>query len=201
MVIQVDKLKSSSGFRPNVVSTFFSPFSLSPLRSLFLLFPTSAPLTPVLYRDHGLTPTSHDAGTRVFASQIRVADPNVDNGSFSSLTTKETMEWIMAVGNIDEISPRFKHTEQQHEVASDNLRVALWDTQRSQIFPETQLRHPAFGVLATMENTAQERIAQCFFKKLLENQEYKYDSESYEGVVVVRRAGTAKLYYCFFERL
>ncbi|KAJ7778522.1 hypothetical protein B0H16DRAFT_1712017 [Mycena metata] len=73
-----------------------------------------------------------------FASQMRVADPNVDNGSFSSLTTKETMEWIMV-----------ENAKRQHEIASDDLRVLLWDMQRfDYLFPEARYSlRPNFDIM------------------------------------------------------
>jgi hypothetical protein len=70
---------------------------------------------------------------------LRVADPNFDNGAFSSLTTGEAMSWIMSLGHINEIDPRFKYMfsrnpKRQHEIATENLRAALWDVQRLPTF-------------------------------------------------------------------
>ncbi|KAF7335274.1 Ankyrin repeat and mynd domain-containing protein 2-like [Mycena sanguinolenta] len=77
-------------------------------------------------------PTSANEITRL-AAQMRVADPNVDNGAFSSLTTDDAMAWIMALGHINEIDPRMKtaaNPQKQREIAIENLRRGLWDVQR-----------------------------------------------------------------------
>jgi hypothetical protein len=42
------------------------------------------------------------------ASQLRVADPNVDSGSFPALTTNDTISWILGIGHINEIDPRMR---------------------------------------------------------------------------------------------
>ncbi|KAJ7265397.1 hypothetical protein B0H12DRAFT_1230429 [Mycena haematopus] len=83
-------------------------------------------------------PTSAEEISRL-VSQLRVADPNVDNGAFSSLTTNDAMAWIMALGHINEIDPRMKtaaNPKEQREIAIKNLRLALWDVQRFEyLFP------------------------------------------------------------------
>ncbi|KAJ6542689.1 hypothetical protein B0H19DRAFT_1171458 [Mycena capillaripes] len=86
-----------------------------------------------------------------FASQMRVADPSVDTGAFSLLTTSEAMSWIMAIGHINEIDPRLKYSrdpKRQHDIATENLRVALWDIQRfDYLFPTHQYSNtPNFNV-------------------------------------------------------
>jgi hypothetical protein len=78
-------------------------------------------------------PSTADEIARL-AAQMRVADPNVDNGAFSSLTTNDAMNWIMGIGHINEIDPRMKpggNPEEQREIATENLRLLLWDVQRS----------------------------------------------------------------------
>ncbi|KAJ6614637.1 hypothetical protein B0H10DRAFT_1916467 [Mycena sp. CBHHK59/15] len=66
---------------------------------------------------------------------MRVADPNHDNGSLSSLTTSDIMSWLMALGHINEIDPE---DAEQREIAIENLRVALWDMQRfDYLFPDS----------------------------------------------------------------
>ncbi|KAJ7167807.1 hypothetical protein C8R46DRAFT_1094207 [Mycena filopes] len=73
------------------------------------------------------------------AAQMRVADPNNDSGTFSSLTTNDAMSWIMALGHINDVDPRMKTAEnpkEQREIATENLRLALWDVQRfDYLFP------------------------------------------------------------------
>jgi hypothetical protein len=67
------------------------------------------------------------------AAKIRIADPTVDNGAFSALTTGDAMSWLMALGPLKEIDPRMKtakNPQEQLAIATDNLRVALWDMQR-----------------------------------------------------------------------
>ncbi|KAJ7682907.1 hypothetical protein B0H17DRAFT_986325 [Mycena rosella] len=74
------------------------------------------------------------------AAKMRVADPNCDNGAFSSLTTKDAMLWLMAVGHINEIDPKMKATSNPkalHEMVIEKLRLALWDIQRFEyLFPD-----------------------------------------------------------------
>ncbi|KAJ6619062.1 hypothetical protein B0H10DRAFT_1947075 [Mycena sp. CBHHK59/15] len=75
------------------------------------------------------------------AAKMRVADPNHDNGSLSSLTTSDIMSWLMALGHINEIDPRMqsaRNPKEQREIAIENLRVALWDMQRfDYLFPDS----------------------------------------------------------------
>ncbi|KAF7352244.1 Ankyrin repeat and mynd domain-containing protein 2-like [Mycena venus] len=90
------------------------------------------------------------------AAQMRVADPNVDNGAFSSLTTNDAMNWIMGIGHINEIDPRMKtaaNPKEQREIATENLRLALWDIQRFEyLFPDkTYSKVPNFK-LARLES-------------------------------------------------
>jgi hypothetical protein len=77
-------------------------------------------------------PTSADEITRM-AAKMRVADPTVDNGAFSALTTNDAMAWIMALGHINDVDPRMRTTDskEQREIAVENLRLGLWDVQRS----------------------------------------------------------------------
>ncbi|KAJ6520960.1 hypothetical protein B0H19DRAFT_1146758 [Mycena capillaripes] len=86
-------------------------------------------------------PTSADEITRL-AAQMRVADPNVDNGAFSRLTTNDAMNWIMGIGHIKEIDPRMDATQnpkEQRAIAVENLRLALWDVQRFEyLFPDKE---------------------------------------------------------------
>lgn len=69
------------------------------------------------------------------AAQTRVAGPKIDNGAFSSLTTDDAMAWIVALGHINEIDPRMHaaNPTKQREIAMENLRLGLWDVQRSVI--------------------------------------------------------------------
>lgn len=67
------------------------------------------------------------------AAKMRVADPNRDNGAFSSLSTGDIMSWLKALGTIKEVDPRItssRNPREQREVAIENLRLALWDMQR-----------------------------------------------------------------------
>jgi hypothetical protein len=64
----------------------------------------------------------------------QIVDGNVDNGAFSSLTTHNAMAWIMALGHISDIDPRMDQAvtpKKQREIAVENLRLGLWDVQRS----------------------------------------------------------------------
>ncbi|KAJ7619519.1 hypothetical protein FB45DRAFT_1062907 [Roridomyces roridus] len=67
------------------------------------------------------------------------ADPNVDNGAFSSMKTNEIMSWLDAIGHFHEIDPHMRaeqRPKEQHAIASSNLRLALWDMQRfDYLFP------------------------------------------------------------------
>ncbi|KAK7062302.1 ankyrin repeat and mynd domain-containing protein 2-like protein [Favolaschia claudopus] len=84
-------------------------------------------------------PTSADEIARL-AAQMRVADPSVDNGAFSSLTTNDAMSWIMSIGKINDIVPRMKtaaNPQEQRKIATENLRLLLWDVQRfDYLFPK-----------------------------------------------------------------
>ncbi|KAJ7821174.1 hypothetical protein B0H14DRAFT_2831817 [Mycena olivaceomarginata] len=83
-------------------------------------------------------PTSADEITRM-AAKMRVADPTVDNGAFSALTTNDAMAWIMALGHINDVDPRMRTTDskEQREIAVENLRLGLWDVQRfDYLFPK-----------------------------------------------------------------
>ncbi|KAJ7922352.1 hypothetical protein B0H13DRAFT_2267582 [Mycena leptocephala] len=50
------------------------------------------------------------------------------------------MNWIMGIGHINEIDPRMKpggNPEEQREIATENLRLLLWDVQRFEyLFPK-----------------------------------------------------------------
>ncbi|KAJ6515258.1 hypothetical protein C8R45DRAFT_1086477 [Mycena sanguinolenta] len=96
-------------------------------------------------------PTSADEISRLMAQMRRVADPNVDNGAFSSLTTEDAMAWIMVLGHINEIDPRMKtaaNAREQREIAIENLRRGLWDVQRFEyLFPNnTYSKKPNFKI-------------------------------------------------------
>ncbi|KAJ7784136.1 hypothetical protein B0H16DRAFT_1491438 [Mycena metata] len=73
------------------------------------------------------------------AAKMRVADPTRDNGAFSSLTTHDAMDWILGLGHIHELDPRMTSTrnpKEQREIATENLRLGLWDVQRfDYLFP------------------------------------------------------------------
>ncbi|KAJ7160733.1 hypothetical protein C8R46DRAFT_1223083 [Mycena filopes] len=64
-----------------------------------------------------------------FASQMRVADPNLHRASaFSSLTTSETMQWVMEIDGVNEVDPRFRmarDAEERHGIATSALRKLL----------------------------------------------------------------------------
>ncbi|KAJ7034135.1 hypothetical protein C8F04DRAFT_1102362 [Mycena alexandri] len=96
-------------------------------------------------------PSTADEITRL-AAQMRVADPNRDNGAFSSLTTNDAMAWIMGLGHINEIDPRMKsarNPKEQREIAMENLRLALWDVQslgRIGKKPHPELRAGGMGL-------------------------------------------------------
>ncbi|KAJ6526588.1 hypothetical protein DFH09DRAFT_168796 [Mycena vulgaris] len=74
------------------------------------------------------------------AAKMRVADPNCDNGAFDSLTTKDAMSWLMAVGHIKEFDPKMKtarNAKELNQMAIEKLRLALWDMQRfDYLFPD-----------------------------------------------------------------
>ncbi|KAJ6526578.1 hypothetical protein DFH09DRAFT_168768 [Mycena vulgaris] len=74
------------------------------------------------------------------AAKMRIADPNHDNGAFSSLTTNDAISWLMALGHINEMDPRMKalrDPKKLREVAIEKLRLALWDVQRlDYLFPD-----------------------------------------------------------------
>ncbi|KAJ7619516.1 hypothetical protein FB45DRAFT_160611 [Roridomyces roridus] len=63
----------------------------------------------------------------------------IDSGSFSSMSTADIMAWLTGIEPIREIDPRMKTartTQEQHGIASRNLRIALWDMQRfDYLFP------------------------------------------------------------------
>ncbi|KAJ7147310.1 hypothetical protein C8R46DRAFT_1045343 [Mycena filopes] len=90
-----------------------------------------------------------------FASQImRVeGDPNLHRASaFSSLTTSETMQWVMEIDGVNEVDPRFRmarDAEERHGIATNALRKLLWDMQRfDYLFPGAECSaRPDFDVL------------------------------------------------------
>ncbi|KAF8125235.1 hypothetical protein K438DRAFT_1016723 [Mycena galopus ATCC 62051] len=95
-------------------------------------------------------PTSAEEIARLVA-QMRVANPNVDNGAFSSLTTSDAMAWIMGLGHIKEVDPRMRtaaNPTEQREIAIENLRLGLWDVQRfDYLFPDnTYSKAPNFNL-------------------------------------------------------
>ncbi|KAJ7657919.1 hypothetical protein DFH06DRAFT_1197507 [Mycena polygramma] len=73
---------------------------------------------------------------------MRAVDPSADNGAFRSLTTEGAVNWVLALGHIHEIDPRIEHSDdeqEQRKIATENLRVALWDVQRfDYLFPQNK---------------------------------------------------------------
>ncbi|KAJ7777542.1 hypothetical protein DFH07DRAFT_731156 [Mycena maculata] len=73
---------------------------------------------------------------------MRIADPNRDNGAFSSLTMNDIMSWLKALGNINEVDPRItasRNAKEQREIAIEHLRLALYDMQRlDYLFPDSE---------------------------------------------------------------
>ncbi|KAJ7682046.1 hypothetical protein DFH06DRAFT_1160067 [Mycena polygramma] len=90
------------------------------------------------------------------AAKMTVADPNVDNGAFSSLTTNDAMNWIMGLGHIHEVDPRMKtasNPAEQRKIAVENLRLGLWDVQRFEyLFPKNPYSKEPNFKLARLEN-------------------------------------------------
>ncbi|KAF8207877.1 hypothetical protein K438DRAFT_1713412 [Mycena galopus ATCC 62051] len=83
---------------------------------------------------------------------MRVADPNVDNGAFSSLTAIDAMAWILALGHINEVDPKMKtvvDATEKREIAIEKLRLCLWDVQRFEyLFPNNAYsKAPNFNLL------------------------------------------------------
>jgi len=62
------------------------------------------------------------------AGNIRVADPSVDNGAFSSVRKMDAYLWLKMLG-ITSISAEQMSTDDD-EKARRKLRAALWDVQR-----------------------------------------------------------------------
>lgn len=68
------------------------------------------------------------------AATMRVSDPAVDNGAFTSVEHIDAMAWLFLLG-VKEMDPDLKRTttlseEAQKELALEKLRLALWDIQR-----------------------------------------------------------------------
>ncbi|EDR14051.1 uncharacterized protein LACBIDRAFT_321809 [Laccaria bicolor S238N-H82] len=69
-----------------------------------------------------------DTEIEALASTMRVADPNEDNGAFSSITKLEALMWLRLLGPKD-LSPT-KAASASDENIFHRLRYALWDSQR-----------------------------------------------------------------------
>jgi len=70
------------------------------------------------------------------AAKMRVSDPKVDNGAFSSIKKMDAFIWLKMLGVTDISNADIRSDDD--EKARNKLRIALWDTQRiGNIFPGT----------------------------------------------------------------
>lgn len=66
-----------------------------------------------------------DAEIAAIVANMRVADPSVDNGAFSSLSRTDCLIWLHNLGVTDTIPSSTTDAEVERR-----LRLALWDSQR-----------------------------------------------------------------------